>query len=107
MKLQLIDRFNISQLLPESTNFMEYALKRSIAKKVGITAEEQEKFNIRQDEKTNTIKWDAQKDAENPLEVDFSQDELKFLQKACEATVDAPHTDQFWHTVEKIYDQIK
>ena len=72
-----------------------------------MTQEDQEKFEIRQDEKTKNILWNAQKDAENPLDVDFTQDELKFLQTACEATVDAPHTDQFWHTVEQIYDQIK
>lgn len=107
MKLHIIDRFNITQLLPETGNFMEYAIKRSIIGKVGITKEDQEKYEIKQDDKTNNIVWNAEKDVSEPLEVTFTQEELNFLQKACENNVDTPHTDQFWHTVEQIYDQIK
>ena len=38
-----------------------------------------------------------------PLMVDFSQDELQYLAKACEKVADANFPDEFWLTVEKIY----
>ena len=42
----------------------------------------------------------------NFVYANWTQDELKYLRKSCEAVVDTPKTDDFWQTVEKIYDQI-
>lgn len=106
MKLHIKDRLYILQLLPATGNFMEFSLKRSITNKVAITKEDQEKYEFKEVPEENKILWNSETDAKEPLDVAFSQDELKYLRKSCEAVVDAPKTDDFWQTVEKIYDQI-
>lgn len=105
MKLHIKDRLYILQLLPATNNFTEFSLKRSITNKVGITAEEQAKYEFKEVPEENKIVWNSEKDAKEPLNIEFTQDELKYLRKSCEAVVDAPKTDEFWHTVELIYDQ--
>lgn len=104
MKLHIKDRLYILQLLPATGNFMEFALKRSITNKVAITKEDQEKFEFKEVPEENKILWNSEKDACEPLDIDFSQEELNYLRKGCEAIVDSPKTDDFWQTVEKIYD---
>lgn len=47
--------------------------------------------------------WDVEKDREQPLIVDFTKDELSYLKTACEKLAEAPYPDDFWLTVEKIY----
>lgn len=103
MKLSIKDRLYIPQLLPVNGNFSEFALKRSILDKVGITAEDQEKFHIKELPDENRIVWDSEKDLQEPLEVDFTAQEIDFIRKGCEALVDTPKPDDFWLTVEKLY----
>jgi len=47
MELHVKDRLYFPQLLLQQNTFMEYAMKRAIMKKVGLTAEDQEKFEIK------------------------------------------------------------
>lgn len=105
MKLNIKDRLYIPQLLPANGNFTEFSLKRSILGKVGITAEDQEKFQIKEIPEENRIVWDSDKDLQEPLEVDFTAQELDFIRKGCEALVDTPKPDDFWLTVEKLYNK--
>lgn len=105
MKLNIKDRLYIPQLLPANGNFSEFALKRSILGKVGITAEDQEKFKIKEIPEENRVVWDSEKDLQEPLEVDFTAQELDFIRKGCEALVNAPKPDDFWLTVEKLYNK--
>lgn len=105
MKLHIKDRLYILQILPGTGNFMEFATKRSIIEKVSISAEDKEKYKLNENTEENKLTWDSTIDAENPLEADFSQDELKFLRKSCEAVVDKTMPDEFWTTVEKLYNE--
>ena len=50
------------------------------------------------------VEWDVEK--ETPLHVEFTEDELKYLQEACEKISDEELPDDMWSTVERIYDAI-
>lgn len=103
MELHIKDRIYIPQLLPQSNNFMGFNLKREITKKVALTAEDQETYQIKEETEHNRVVWDVEKDRELPLIVDFTKDELSYLKTACEKLAEAPYPDDFWLTVEKIY----
>ena len=82
---------------------MDYNLKRSIIKKVGINKEDVEKYNIKEDAENKRTTWDINADRENPHVVDFTEQELAYLKSACEKLSDTPAPDYLWDTVEKIY----
>lgn len=103
MELHIKDRIYIPQLLPQSNSFMGFNLKREITKKVALTAEDQETYKIKEEKEHNRVVWDVEKDQELPLIVDFTKDELSYLKAACEKLAEAPYPDDFWLTVEKIY----
>lgn len=103
MELHIKDRIYIPQLLPQSNSFMGFNLKREITKKVALTAEDQETYKIKEEQEHNRVVWDVEKDRELPLIVDFTKDELNYLKTACEKLAEAPYPDDFWLTVEKIY----
>ena len=104
MELHIKDRIYIPQLLPQSNNFMGFNLKREIIKKVALTVDDKENYSIEEDKENNRVVWNVEKDREQPLVVDFTKDEIEYLKAACEKLAEAPYPDDFWMTVEKIYD---
>lgn len=104
MKLNVIDRIYIPTILPVENTFMDFNMKREITKKVALSQEDIEKFNIKEDHENRRTTWDLEVDRQNPLEVDFSKQELEYLKKACEQLADKPAPDNLWGTVEKIYE---
>ncbi len=104
MELHIIDRISIPSILPSENSFMDFNLKRAIIKKVGLTKEDIEKYNIKEDVENKRTTWDINVDRENPLIVEFSTEELAYLKRACEKLSDTPAPDYLWDTVEKIYD---
>jgi hypothetical protein len=104
MELSIKDRFYIPQILPKQGKFREFNLKRGIIEKVAIRESDREKYSIQEQEEDGKIVWDSKKDAENPLTADFSKEELDYLKTSCENIVDTAYPDDFWVTVEKIYD---
>lgn len=54
---------------------------------------------------TGRITWDSEKDLANPLEVNFTPQEMEYLRKGCEQYTEseAPAPDDFWALVEKVY----
>lgn len=103
MKLQIKDRIYIPQLLLPQNNFLDYSLKKSIISKVAITDADAEKYNIQKDEKAGKVTWDINKDIQEPLEVEFTSQEIDYLNRSCEALADSVYPDDLWATVEKIY----
>lgn len=106
MELHVKDRLYFPQLLPQQNSFMEYALKRGIMKKVGLTAADQEKYEIKENEDGKGIVWNIEKDIAQPLTVEFTPDELEYIKKGCEAIAEQPCPDDFWALVERIYNAI-
>ena len=106
MELHIKDRLYIPQILPKYGTFTEFNLKREILKKVLLTEKDRENFKIQEIPDENRITWNSQKDAQEPLHVNFSQQEIEYMKKACEGIVDTPYPDDFWITVEKIYNEI-
>jgi hypothetical protein len=92
--------------MPRTGTFLEFNLKKSITKKVAITDEDKEHFNIKTDQERGIITWDNEKDMAEPLEVSFTADELDFLKKSCEKLTEQENTDDFWTVVEKIYNSL-
>lgn len=103
MELHIKDRIYIPQLLPEQNSFMGYSLKREILKKVAITEKDKEEYSIVEDVEKGQVTWDSAKDIEIPLVVDFTSQEIEYLKKSCESLVETAYPDDFWVTVEKIY----
>ena len=103
MELHIIDRIALPSMLPSENSFMDFNLKRAIIKKVGITKEDIEKYNIKEDTENKRTTLDINADRENPLLVDFTSQELEYLKNACEKLSDTPAPDYLWDTVEKIY----
>ncbi|MDR1090098.1 MAG: RNA-binding protein [Prevotella sp.] len=104
MKLYIKDRFYIPQMLPQQGKFIEFNLKRGIIAKIAITGKDKENYSIVEHPKDGKIEWDSKKDAESPLVVEFSKEELDYLKGSCESLVESAYPDDFWLTVEKIYD---
>lgn len=104
MELNIKDRIYIPRMLPEQGKFMEFNLKRSIIQKVVLTDEDRDKYSIVEHKDEGRVEWDSNKDFECPLNVDFTKEELDYLKNSCEALVESAYPDDFWVTVEKIYD---
>lgn len=107
MDLYIKDRIFIPQMLPQQNNFMGFNLKREIVKKVALTESDRETYNIEEDSEHNRITWDIKKDKETPLVVEFTKDELNYLKNACESLAETNYPDDFWVTVEKIYNAVQ
>lgn len=106
MELHIKDRIYIPQILPQQNSFMEYNLKREIIKKIVLTEKDKEEYAIVEDSQAAKITWDYAKDMNNPLIVDFSKQELEYLKKACESLIETAYPDDFWITIEKIYNAV-
>ena len=103
MELFIKDRFYIPQMLPPQGKYREFNLKRGIIEKIAITEKDREKYAIKEQQQDGRIEWDPKIDLENPLSVDFSKEELDYLKTSCENLVETAYPDEFWITVEKIY----
>lgn len=107
MELHIKERLIIPTILPEKGNFMEFNLKKSILKKVSITEQDREEYEIKHDQQKRRVEWNVQKDMETPLLVDFSKEELEYMRKACEAISEQEQPDDVWGVVEQIYNSIQ
>lgn len=107
MDLHIKERLLIPTFLPEKGNFMEFNLKKSILKKVALTEQDKTDYEIVEKKEEKRIEWNVQKDIETPLTIEFSQEELKYLQKSCEAISELQLPDEVWAIVEHIYDEIQ
>lgn len=109
MELHIKERIYFPQLLPQQGSFIEFNLKRSILKKVTLTDNDRQEYNIQEDKENGRITWNSNKDFSQPLVVEFTTDELALLRKGCEQFTEKgdPAPDDFWMLIEKIYDTDK
>ena len=91
MELSVKDRLYLPTFLPARGNFKEFNLKKEILRKIAIGDEERKAINL---------------EKEHPLKVEFSADEMAYLQAACEKISDEELPDDMWGTVEAIYNEI-
>lgn len=80
MELSVKDRLYLPTFLPARGNFKEFNLKKEILRKIAIGDEERKAINLRENAEDKRIEWDVEK--EHPLEVEFSADEMAYLQAA-------------------------
>lgn len=105
MELHIKERIYIPQFLPQQTaTFIDFNTKREIIKKVAITEADKKEYEIEENKEEQKLTWNAQKDFDMPLVVDFTETEIAFLKKACESLPQGSYPDDFWMVVEKIYD---
>lgn len=107
MDLHIRERLLIPTIFPEKGNFMDFNLKKSIIQKVALTEQDKADYEIVEKKEERRIEWNVQKDIEVPLVVEFSKDELAYLQRACEAISDQQLPDEVWAMVEHIYNEIQ
>ena len=77
MDLHIKDRLLIPSIFPERGNFMDFNLKKSIARKIAISEQDRKDYEIVEKKEEKRIEWNVQKDAETPLVVEFSKEELR------------------------------
>ncbi len=80
MKLTIKDRMLISQLYPKEGNLISQILVKDISKKVKITQEDIDKYEIKSDK--GSINWNLKKEKE--IEVDFTDKEIELLKEQVE-----------------------
>ncbi len=103
MELHIKDRIYFPSILPRENNFMDFNLKKSLMERIVLTKKDEEEFNIKNDTESGRITWDAEKDKENPLVINFTEQELDYMKRGCEALASSAYPDDFWLFVEKIY----
>ena len=101
MELSIKDRLYLPNFLPAKGTFMDFNLKKSILRKIEISEEERKEINFRENQEDNRLEWDVEK--ETQLIVDFSNDEMEYLRRACEKISDEELPDDMWATVEAVY----
>ena len=67
MDLHIKDRLLIPSIFPERGNFMDFNLKKSIARKIAISEQDRKDYEIVEKKEEKRIEWNVQKDAETPL----------------------------------------
>jgi len=76
VKLTILDRLSIINILPKEGNFLTLSVSNDITKKVGIGQEESKEIGIKFEE--NRVSWNP----ETPeKEVEFSESELSVIRK--------------------------
>ena len=103
MDLHIKDRLLIPSIFPERGNFMDFNLKKSIARKIAISEQDRKDYEIVEKKEEKRIEWNVQKDAETPLVVEFSKEELDYMRRSCIAEQQMP--DEMWAVVERIYNE--
>lgn len=91
MDLHIKDRLLIHSIFPERGNFMDFNLKKSIARKIAISEQDRKDYEIVEKKEEKRIEWNVQKDAETPLVVEFSKEELDYMRRSCEAIAEQPN----------------
>lgn len=104
MELTIKDRLYLPTFLPQKGNFRQFNLKKEVLRKISISEDERKEIELHENEENKRIEWDVEK--ETPLHVEFTEEELKYLQEACEKISDEELPDDMWSTVERIYDAI-
>ena len=104
MELTIKDRLYLPSFLPARGNFKEFNLKKEILRKIAISDDERQEINLRENAEDKRIEWVVEK--ERPLLVEFSKEEMGYLQKACERISDEELPDDMWATVETVYNEI-
>ena len=105
MDLHIKDRLLIPSIFPERGNFMDFNLKKSIARKIAISEQDRKDYEIVEKKEEKRIEWNVQKDAETPLVVEFSKEELDYMRRSCEAITEQQMPDETWAVVERIYNE--
>ena len=103
--LHIKDRLLIPSIFPERGNFMDFNLKKSIARKIAISEQDRKDYEIVEKKEEKRIEWNVQKDAETPLVVEFSKEELDYMRRSCEAIAEQQMPDEMWAVVERIYNE--
>lgn len=104
MELTIKDRLYLPTFLPQKGNFKQFNLKKEILHRISISEDERKEINLHENEESKRIEWDVEK--ETPLHVEFTEEQLKYLQEACEKISDEELPDDMWSTVQRIYDAI-
>lgn len=79
LKLDLKERISLAMLLPDSGSYLSVLIAEEIKEKVQPTMEEIEQLEIKQE--GTALTWNAEKDAKNVREFNFTKPEIELLKK--------------------------
>lgn len=110
MKLFVKERIVLPTIFPEKNTFAKFNLKKSILNKVALKDKDIKKYEIKSEAiegegNSSKLQWNVDKDLKEPIEVDFTKDELEYISQSCEAISDQEINDDVWEVVSRIYDE--
>ena len=94
-------------ILPQENSLVNFQLKKALMKNVELTDAEREKFEVKINEESQNMTWNAQKDFDDPTEFEFSEMECEYVRNAIEALSDGQHPDEYWLIVTSLYDKLQ
>ena len=94
-------------ILPQENSLVNFQLKKALMKKVELTDAERKKFEVKINEESQNMTWNAQKDFDDPTEFEFSEMECEYVRNAIEALSDGQHPDEYWLIVTSLYDKLQ
>lgn len=107
MQLYIKDRLYIMQILPAQNTLLDFKLKKDLLKKIGLSEQDEKEYNITLEKENGRVVWDVEKDKANPIEVEFTDSETKYLLSACEQVADNVFPDEVWETIDRLYESIQ
>jgi len=79
MKITFSDKVLLGNILPKEGSFETLILSRDVYKKIEISQEDMEEFEIKPSEDGKAIQWSIKKSEDNPFDIDFSESEKNFI----------------------------
>jgi hypothetical protein len=100
MKLKIVDRINILQVLPTEESFATLKIVRKIVENVGLTDADFKEYEIKEFPEENRMVWNEDNDVEK--EFTFGEKSYSIIRDALiKLDKDKKITNQFYSTYEK------
>lgn len=77
--LQIGERINLLGLLPSEANLVTLRVVQEMKRKLGISAEEIQKVELKVDDEKEQVRWNSDKDL--PVEMEFNAVEVEIIEK--------------------------
>lgn len=108
IKLHVKDRMVLLFILNATSGnkmkFQEYMTKKDLVSKISLSENDMKRYGI-QDDGEGHIKWDFEKDKEEPLEIEIDENKSEFLRKMIDSISDGEYSEDVWEVAQKVYDQ--
>lgn len=107
VELYVKDRMVLMYILSIRTGnkmtLQDYMLKKEIMSKVSLTEEDFVKYEI-VDEGGGNMKWNLEKDRNNPMTFEIDDKTSSFFKKMVDTLSSEEYVEDVWDVIQKVYD---